>query len=558
LESVMMHELIHVTRLDNLLSNAQMLICCLFWFHPLVWLIDRRLLAERELVCDEYVIRYIGEPRVYAESLWKVARFGLGWNLAGVSRAAGSNLKRRIELMLNIKHTRLSVAGRAAAASAVFTLLVFAFALAIFTRDKVEASKNSVGSLAGSPARQEQGQVAVPMVLENLPGIPLVVTELQATLGEARPAPGGFTPDGVPYRKDGLERDLNLTVNLLNQSDQTISGIAIQLLNPTLWRGDGVLILSPSLAERESGQLINIEPQGTFTLARSETVNERSNGVELMNAISDFRFRIVGVMLEPDKNWVWANGDVQHTFDSATKTVAELRHITETLSSASKNTSTIKSQEIKSQQPPDQTENADSILPMSAELRPTILYKERAKYTDQARQNGVEGTVVLNTVFTADGRITDTKVIRGLPDGLTEQAIAAAQVIRFEPAIKNGQRVSVRGNLEFSFNLDKQVETGSENGIQPMSVTLRPTILYKEKAVYTDEARANGISGQVVLNVVFGVDGRISNIQVVHGLPDGLTEQAIKAAQVIRFEPALKDGKPVSVRGNLEFTFKLY
>ncbi|MBO0720712.1 MAG: M56 family metallopeptidase, partial [Blastocatellia bacterium] len=94
LEAVMMHELIHVTRLDNLLGNAQMLICCLFWFHPLVWLIDRRLLAERELVCDEYVIRYIGEPRVYAESLWKVARFGLGWNLAGVSRAAGSNLKR--------------------------------------------------------------------------------------------------------------------------------------------------------------------------------------------------------------------------------------------------------------------------------------------------------------------------------------------------------------------------------------------------------------------------------------------------------------------------------
>ncbi len=85
--------------------------------------------------------------------------------------------------------------------------------------------------------------------------------------------------------------------------------------------------------------------------------------------------------------------------------------------------------------------------------RPTILYKEKAKYTEEARQNKVQGTVVLNVVFTADGRITQVRVIRGLPDGLTEKAIEAAQRIRFQPATKNGGPVSVRGNLEFSFNL---------------------------------------------------------------------------------------------------------
>ena len=85
--------------------------------------------------------------------------------------------------------------------------------------------------------------------------------------------------------------------------------------------------------------------------------------------------------------------------------------------------------------------------------RPTILYKEKAKYTEDARQNKVQGTVVLNVVFTSDGRITQVRVIRGLPDGLTEKAIEAAQRIRFQPATKNGGPVSVRGNLEFSFNL---------------------------------------------------------------------------------------------------------
>jgi TonB family protein len=93
------------------------------------------------------------------------------------------------------------------------------------------------------------------------------------------------------------------------------------------------------------------------------------------------------------------------------------------------------------------------VEPMTASLRPTILYREKAKYTEEARQNKVQGTVVLQVVFQASGAISDVKVIRGLPDGLTEKAIEAAKKIRFNPAVKNGSPVSVRGTLEFTFNL---------------------------------------------------------------------------------------------------------
>lgn len=82
-----------------------------------------------------------------------------------------------------------------------------------------------------------------------------------------------------------------------------------------------------------------------------------------------------------------------------------------------------------------------------------ILYKEKAKYTEEARQNKVQGTVVLSAVFTSDGRVQSIRVVRGLPDGLTEKAIEAAQKIRFKPAEKNGAPVTVRGQLEFTFNL---------------------------------------------------------------------------------------------------------
>src|SRR5207244_8190758 len=81
LEAVMMHEMIHVARWDNLVANLHRFLCCLLWFHPIVWVLDRLLLAERERACDDEVIRLGGASDVYASSLLKVLRFCLGWSV---------------------------------------------------------------------------------------------------------------------------------------------------------------------------------------------------------------------------------------------------------------------------------------------------------------------------------------------------------------------------------------------------------------------------------------------------------------------------------------------
>ena len=74
----------------------------------------------------------------------------------------------------------------------------------------------------------------------------------------------------------------------------------------------------------------------------------------------------------------------------------------------------------------------------------------------------------------------------------------------------------------------------------------RPRILSKPDAGYTEEARRNNVSGQVVLHVLFAETGRIHQISVARGLPFGLTERAIAAARQIEFEPAELDGKKVA------------
>ena len=93
------------------------------------------------------------------------------------------------------------------------------------------------------------------------------------------------------------------------------------------------------------------------------------------------------------------------------------------------------------------------IFQATASLKPTITFREKARYTEQARQNRVQGSVLVTAIFTADGRVTAIRVTRGLPDGLNEEAIKAAQKIRFTPAMKNGQPVAVRMQMEFTFNL---------------------------------------------------------------------------------------------------------
>ena len=84
-------------RRDNLAAAIHMLVESIFWFHPLVWWIGRRLVEERERACDEEVVRMGNEPEVYAEGILNVCKFHLQSPMACASGVTGSDLKKRIE-----------------------------------------------------------------------------------------------------------------------------------------------------------------------------------------------------------------------------------------------------------------------------------------------------------------------------------------------------------------------------------------------------------------------------------------------------------------------------
>ncbi len=76
--------------------------------------------------------------------------------------------------------------------------------------------------------------------------------------------------------------------------------------------------------------------------------------------------------------------------------------------------------------------------------------------------------------------------------------------------------------------------------------------------VYTEEAREAKTQGTCVLWLVVDAEGHPRDIRVIHGLGFGLDAKAMEAVKQWRFEPALKDGKPVNVQISVEVGFRLY
>lgn len=138
---------------------------------------------------------------------------------------------------------------------------------------------------------------------------------------------------------------------------------------------------------------------------------------------------------------------------------------------------------------------------------------------------------------------------------IRDAASALEQYIRTQPndkdiAVWREQLETIRTHI-VDPQTYKNVFKGSE-------VTTKAVIKSKPPPLYTELAKSNGVSGTVILRAIFASDGTVRDIRAIQGLPDGLTETAIAAARKIKFVPATKDGKPVSMFIQLEYNFNRF
>ncbi|HVS65864.1 MAG TPA: HEAT repeat domain-containing protein [Thermoanaerobaculia bacterium] len=129
--AVLAHELAHVARRDVAWQVLGRLALAVYWFHPLAWLLERRMVLERELACDALVLRLRAlrsrrDARDYARELLTLAsRYREGPALAAIGAASRSDMERRIMAILDpSKNRQLSRRARIALATTAVAVLV--------------------------------------------------------------------------------------------------------------------------------------------------------------------------------------------------------------------------------------------------------------------------------------------------------------------------------------------------------------------------------------------------------------------------------------------------
>lgn len=317
LQAVLTHELVHVKRLDNLTGNLQMLLCCALWFHPLVWLLDRKLLAERERACDDEVLRLGSASKVYAKSLMKVSRFGLGLKSVGLSAAAGSQVRRRIErIMAQDIARKPTFTHKMLMSATALALIIFSAGAGVLSGDAARAQNGrlpfdgtslnqamlqqsgeasdgasashpaaflSDGSLSQEQAAQVGEQLAkateVLIQTENVDGAPLKIIEARVKV----------VPLGKELSTRGRAQELvsPSTIKLVNRTNARITFLRLSLRASNSWH-DIV------------GFNVAIAPRGEFIL--HPDWRKWSNTIEPGDA-ANLIAQIIAVKFEDGSSW---------------------------------------------------------------------------------------------------------------------------------------------------------------------------------------------------------------------------------------------------------------
>jgi uncharacterized protein (TIGR03435 family) len=174
IEAILAHELRHARRKDNLTAVIHMMVEAAFWFYPLVWWMERRMVEERERACDEAVVEMGSRPGVYAESLLKACRFCVESPLTCVSGITGADLSKRILSIMTLRLERMGVGKKAALA--LFGFLVIATPILLGQSEAAQRMMLAAANAAPRPFRA----AAHAMIAEEQTPSTALIAEVQA------------------------------------------------------------------------------------------------------------------------------------------------------------------------------------------------------------------------------------------------------------------------------------------------------------------------------------------------------------------------------------------
>lgn len=260
------------------------------------------------------------------------------------------------------------------------------------------------------------------------------------------------------------------------------------------------------------------------------------------------------------------------------------------------------------------TENAevnDSTVFMVTEVMPEFpggqqglmqFLAKNIKYPEIAYKNGTQGRVIVGFVVRSDGSISNIEVKRGVDKYLDEEALRVmAAMPKWKPGTQRGKAVNVQYTVPVMFRLSGGSEsTQPAQPVQPKETPEPVAIKEFEEVVvvgygsnekapdngkvfkvvdempkfpggqqglmtylarsikYPVIAQQNKEEGRVIIRMVVGKDGNISNIKVMRGVSPSLDYEAIRVVgNMPKWVPGKQNGEDVAVEYTIPIIFKL-
>ncbi|MDT5270401.1 MAG: hypothetical protein QOH49_2587 [Acidobacteriota bacterium] len=464
LEAVLLHELAHVERRDNLWGNFQTALECICWFNPAVWLVGRRLLAERERACDERVLEAGAAAEAYAAGILKVVRFCSGWRVAGVSGAAsGSNLRRRIEMIM--RGERGASRGRAwhrvLASGAAVAALLLTVGAGVFSGARATAEAHMLEGVDGEPQQTRSGRVRVvdrsgdegPAVreveqtpetmvfFEHPAGAPVAITEAKMRM---------ITRDQL-RRADEEGADL---------SDDEESPLFITLPTVTLANVSGKAVREVGVGFTTAGRM-NVIAGYALALKPGESQSVRSDwrrrNVIIPGTLGDVSLRVVWVTFADGTQWGARARDPHmppapppppDAPDAPDPGASVAVSGTGVGGSVASGRGAGVGAGVGSGIGGGDSAGGTNV----GGLDEQILDAPQPQYPPIAKAAGAEGTVSVKVTVDEEGNVVAARAVSGHPL-LRSAAVDAARATKFKPTVVDGKPVKVSGIISYNFAL---------------------------------------------------------------------------------------------------------
>ena len=168
-----------------------------------------------------------------------------------------------------------------------------------------------------------------------------------------------------------------------------------------------------------------------------------------------------------------------------------------------------------------------------------------------------EGTVSLSATVNEQGNAESVVIFHPMNPELDAAATAAVSRWKFRPATQQGTPVPSQVSIDVVFTSPHPYTV--INGIDRLGVggVTPPRVIYEPDPKYTDAARKTQIQGTVYLSLVVTAAGLPEYVHVARSLDSRLDQAAVDAVKQWKFEPAMKNGKPVAIVIAVEVNFKL-